>query len=236
MSNTSSCERADELIGFLYGELDEADARRFDRHLRECAACESEFKVFGQIHTSIVEWRNESLGTRSPAFSEAPVLAQAPQASVRSRPSAIMALREFFVLSPLWMKGAAAIAAILFCICAMLAVRYLQSQPSAPGVVKQNSDKIYTQGELDNQVARAIARTHEETETAERQRKEEVAKNQPSPRRPVANVPTSPGIAGNPRRPFTQQEREELAADLRLVTAKDEEDLDITSDSSRPTP
>src|SRR3989442_10739923 len=56
------CERANELISFLYGELGEKDSRRFERHLHECARCESEFAAFAQIRKSIVSWRNESFG------------------------------------------------------------------------------------------------------------------------------------------------------------------------------
>ena len=43
------CERADDLISFLYDELGEKDAREFNRHLQECARCETEFAAFGQI-------------------------------------------------------------------------------------------------------------------------------------------------------------------------------------------
>src|SRR3989442_15228482 len=55
------CERANELISFLYGELGEKDSRRFERHLHECARCESEFAAFAQIRKSIVSWRDELL-------------------------------------------------------------------------------------------------------------------------------------------------------------------------------
>src|SRR6266852_4089802 len=109
MSNTNICERVDDLIGFLYSELSEMEARRFERHLRECAACEAEFTAFGQIRESMVEWRNESLG-----LAGAPVVASDPSlATAATRPeipakSALGALREFFALSPLWMKSATA--------------------------------------------------------------------------------------------------------------------------------
>jgi len=51
------------LLVFLYGELSEMDARRFERHLRECAACAAEFTAFGQIRESMMEWRDESVAS-----------------------------------------------------------------------------------------------------------------------------------------------------------------------------
>ena len=60
------------------------------------------------------------------------------------------------------MKGAAAFAAMLFCICAVLAVAYLKGHPAAPYLVKQDSKNIYSQEELDNQVKQAVARVRVE--------------------------------------------------------------------------
>ena len=99
MSDVKTCERSEELIGFLYGDLSELEARRFERHLNECAVCETELAAFGQIRQSIVEWRDETLGL-------APLPSAAVESSAilqpqRSERSAIAALREFFAPSPL---------------------------------------------------------------------------------------------------------------------------------------
>ena len=56
------CHRAEDLVTYLYGEASESDARDFRAHLQQCDACRGEFAAFGQMHESIVVWRNEALG------------------------------------------------------------------------------------------------------------------------------------------------------------------------------
>nr|MBA3257654.1 zf-HC2 domain-containing protein [Pyrinomonadaceae bacterium] len=56
------CERGNDLIAFLYGEVDERAARDFEQHILNCAECESELGAFKQIRSSVVAWRQESLG------------------------------------------------------------------------------------------------------------------------------------------------------------------------------
>src|SRR6266545_2842401 len=104
------CHRAEDLVGYLYGEANDADAADFRRHLQQCDACRSEFSVFNQVHESIVLWRNKALGA---SFNSAAVV---PAATIDSsefvrhgrKLSALAALREFFTVSPLWLRGATA--------------------------------------------------------------------------------------------------------------------------------
>jgi hypothetical protein len=233
--NTKTCERVDDLVGFLYGELDELESRRFERHLHECAACETEYAAFGQIHGSLMAWRDESLGLGRTALA-ATAASVAPAVTSKRMPvkSALNALREFFALSPLWMKGAAAFATVLFCVCGVLAIAYLQTHPVPIDSAKAGSDKVFTVEELNQQVAAAIEKTRQE------QRDKVDTPAQPpvdAPRKFIVRSgsarPTHDAV-GKLRRPFTQQERNELAADLRLLSSKDEDDLELISDSDRP--
>src|SRR5262245_31151247 len=100
------CERANELVAFLYGELSQVEARKFERHMQECDACKTEYSSFGSIHQSIVAWRDQSLGVRPASL----VVPAGKGASVWA------AFREFFRLAPFWAKGATALATVLFCI------------------------------------------------------------------------------------------------------------------------
>src|SRR5258708_5450197 len=133
-SKQQECERADELVSFLYGELSEGELRQFEHHLHQCEQCTAEFSAFGQIRNSIASWRSESLGVISAPASVS--------AASKARPSALAAIREFFTLSPLWMKGATAFAALLFCACAMLALAYLKGRQ--PTIAAVPTDQIYT--------------------------------------------------------------------------------------------
>src|ERR1700687_5926999 len=147
------CGRADDLIAFLYGELDGEDARKFERHLHDCARCETELASFGEIRQSIVSWRDESLGAAwlpDPA-KDRKLASNRLRAGAQVRPSALAAMREFFNLSPLWLKGAAAFASLLFCVCAVLAIGYLKDRHK--NILAAPSDKIYSKEELDDVVA-----------------------------------------------------------------------------------
>ena len=236
MSNENTCERVDDLIGFLYGELSEMEARRFERHLSECVACTAEFKAFGQIRESIVGWRDQTLGLAGlPVVAAEPAVATPmTQPRVPAR-SAIAAVREFFALSPFWMRGATAFASLLFCVCAVLAVGYLKGRQ--PAVVTAKPDKVYSEKEL--QARLAAERQNKQNDVAVNQVNKST--NQVDNPKHINGPSSMSAVAKNPevrnaRRPFTTRERQELAADLRLVSKKDDDDLDLSIDSNRPTP
>ena len=223
------CERADELVSFLYGELGDQESRRFARHLHECGRCTAEFKVFGQIRNSILTWRNESLGAAS-----APATAMVEMSG--KRPSALAAIREFFTLSPLWMKGATVCASLLFCVCAVLAFVYLKGRE--PTIMAVQSEKIYTQQDLDARVAlekQKVLESQRQTDSSNILAVNEAPK---APRKRHAVTGTIGYVANsrNWRKPLTKQERQELASDLGLLGSRDEEDLDLGSDRNNQSP
>jgi anti-sigma factor RsiW len=118
------CHRAEDLVTYLYNEAGETESRDFANHARTCDACRAELAVFQQVHESISLWRNEALGASFTAgFSSAPVMTET--ASVQPEPrrlSALAALRQFFAVSPLWLRGATAFAALMLCVLAVLAI------------------------------------------------------------------------------------------------------------------
>jgi anti-sigma factor RsiW len=102
------CHRAEDLVTYLYGEANAAEARDFATHLERCDACRAEFSLFNQVHESIVTWRNEALGTAtipavSPVTQTVPL--STPFAQHERKLSAWASLREFFSVSPLWLRG-----------------------------------------------------------------------------------------------------------------------------------
>src|SRR6185503_15470554 len=104
--HSPTCERASDLIAFIYNETGEREAQDFKLHLRECSSCREEAASFGVVRESIVTWRDEALA----GFVSTPV------ATKTNRKSALAALRQFFDLSPLWLKGATAVALLAFCL------------------------------------------------------------------------------------------------------------------------
>ena len=231
------CDRADDLIAFLYHELSDKDARNFERHLHDCVRCDSELAAFGEIRQSIVSWRDEALGA---AWSPSAVNDRALAATAtRAKPSALAAMRQFFNLSPMWMKGATAFASLLFCVCAVLAVAYLRNRKSE--VVQVPNDKIYSKQELDNAVARAVQIKGDEIKN--QQAKDPGSELVMSPAKGKGGNRVNPlrtaGYVANTqslRRPLSRQERRELAADLGLLAARDEDDLDLATDKITQAP
>src|SRR6185503_18707600 len=138
--NSPGCERASDMIAFLYDEADEREARDFEAHLQQCSSCREELASLGVVRESITAWRDEALA----GFVSSPVATQ-PQ-----KKSALAALRQFFDLSPLWLKGATAFAAVAFCVLVGLVV--FQSNNA-----NVNSGGFYTAQDVDRIVKEALA-------------------------------------------------------------------------------
>ncbi|MBA2528292.1 MAG: zf-HC2 domain-containing protein [Pyrinomonadaceae bacterium] len=224
------CERGNDLIAFLYGEIDEHAARDFERHLLNCAECESELGAFKQIRSSVGAWRQESLGAAT-----ATSVAASPavgRASDLEKPSAITAIRKFFEISPLWVNASIAFASVLFCVVSVLALAHL-FENRRPVVV--GDEKRYTEKELQAKIEDAVKSRRQDREARNGTPLPSVAANnnqQVKPQRRGANGTTG-RVATNPkvrRAPLTKSEREQLAADLRLKLPQDDTDLDLLSD------
>ena len=213
MDLSSTCERAGDLVSVLYGEADERERRDFELHINQCGSCRAEFAAFANVRDSIGEWRDEALS----GF----VSAHAPASPTRQ--SALAALRQFFDLSPLWLKSAVGFAAIVFCVLAALAV-FRSGPPQEPArIAETNPAAVYTKQDVDRAVQEALAKQA-------REQRVEAPKlvNVTEPANPkTSNVAKS---APRARRPFSRAEREQLAADLRLLSSDDEADLDQLDD------
>lgn len=119
------CARAEEVVSYLYREASETEARDFEAHMRACASCRTELAAFGQVRGSIDEWRRQSLGSLSSDALGTAAAHPALDAAIHTQPrqrSALAALREFFALSPMWMRAATAFASICVCALAVLAI------------------------------------------------------------------------------------------------------------------
>lgn len=225
--NTRRCDRENDLIAFLYGEVNEREAQDFERHLRTCSECQSELSAFKPIRQSMIAWRDEALGRiRETILIEG-------RASVPRKQSAVAALREFFNLSPLWLKGVVAFASIVFCVFGSLALARLFNRDD--GSVSSNDKKIYTQEDLNKKIDEAVqAKSQELANRNESRTNQTATANEGLRTIPTGLSPgrrsTSPHSAKTLSRPLTKTEREQLAADLRLISSKDEVTLDLLGD------
>ena len=199
MDEKLNCERAIDVVSYLYGETDEGETRDIEMHLLECSSCQAEAASFGQVRESIVAWRDEALTAFIPSTVALP-----------QKRSAMAAFRQFFDLSPLWLKGATAFAAVVFCVLAVLVFVNLKKE-NTPPPVQVNAG--YTQQQVDQLIKEALADKQIQTPIEEKA----------PPERVVAKKQAAKG-----RRPLSRAERDQLAADLRLLPTED--DLDLLGD------
>ena len=210
MNNSPSCERGADLIAFLYGEANESERRDFELHLQVCAGCQEEVASFGIVRESITAWRDEALSG----------FVSTPLPDTATKKSALAALRQFFDLSPLWLKGATAFALIALCVLAALAIIRTER-----GSLAGKSDAIYTQYDVDRMVKDALAKHTRSPQPQPAPQEPVIVAQSPKPKR----VPAQRESAKS-RRPLTRSEREQLAADLRLLSTDDEAGLNLLAD------
>lgn len=215
--NNESCERGNDLISVLYGEANEREALEFQQHLQLCRMCQAEMTSFGQLRESIDAWKFEALS----GFTTQ----QVPTTESRRNKSAFAALREFFDLSPLWLKGATAFAALLFVMFAVIA--FGRFKTAEPTITTAKSDAIYTEEQKNVIVQKALEEQKAALLTALQPKGEEVKPSTPVDR-PHRSGSTQ---LSKGRRPLSRREREQLAADLRLLQQSDADDgLELLSD------
>ncbi|MCA1579434.1 MAG: zf-HC2 domain-containing protein [Acidobacteria bacterium] len=213
---SSNCERADDLVSVLYGEVSERETRDFELHLKQCAGCRAEFAAFGQVRESIGEWRDEALTGFVPSHSAMPVPVV--------KKSALGALLRFFDLSPLWLKGAVGFAAVVFCVLAASAVFRPRPEVSQVATVRPNA--VYTQADVDRAVQQALAKQEEQRLVTPKPMVVESAPNK--------STVAKRGRRPEAQRPFSRAEREQLAADLRLLSGDDDLNLELPGDQNNP--
>ena len=228
------CHRAEDMVTYLYGEATAEEASDFATHMRQCDACRAEFALFNNVHESIVAWRSEVLG---------PVAVRELQAAVQPIPaspafvhhprklSGLAALREFFAVSPAWLRGAAAFAGIVLCALLVFAVLRLSQKP-AP-IVNNNNEARYNRQEFDKAVQAEVDRRMTEVAPRPVDKGDRAATNEQTNKKPRTQTAAN-RVRPNQRRVLTAQEREQLAADLGLIQARDEELPFVLPDQPNP--
>ena len=212
VNNSSNCERASDLIAFLYNEMNDQEKRDFESHLKECRTCNEEVASFGLVRQSITTWRDEVLSG----------FVSAPLTTKTEKKSALAAFRQFFDLSPLWLKGATVFAVLVFCLLAVLATVKLQTTDTQVSSTEQNRNTVYTEQDVERLVKEALAKQKQVEEPAP-----EIVKTLESPK---PRVTVQSNQTATSRRPLSRAEREQLAAELRLLSTTDDTDLHLLGD------
>ena len=183
------CGRSEELVAYLYGETTKEEAGLFRRHLEACPACREELDALGGVREAVGVWRAEALGS-VPSLNIGEVFAPAFEArplAARGR-SARAALREFFSLSPLWLRAGAFAATLAVCALVLLTLARAEVRWGSDGlafrtgveerVVREEIPKQvgYTEEQVNELVERRVA---EATERLNAKAKEEAEAQRP---------------------------------------------------------
>ncbi|HEV2914343.1 MAG TPA: zf-HC2 domain-containing protein [Pyrinomonadaceae bacterium] len=240
---TSTCGRAETtLVAYLYGEADKGEAKDFESHLSRCEACEAELASFASVRTSIAGWRQQMLGaTESTAPATQQQLAPTPEtvktSSTARQRSALAALREFFALSPVWLRAGTAFASLMICALVVFAVaRVMEGPRVVERIVERGPSEAEVNALVDKRVRErvAIATARVET-TAPQQQQQQFAAPSSARKDSIlaqskagrsSSLSRRDGASLNSRaRASAREEYEQLAQDLQLIPARDEEDL-----------
>ena len=223
------CHRAEDLVTYLYDEASAAEARDFANHAEACDACRAELAVFQQVHESILLWRNEALGsTFSAATSPLPSTTEASPSSMPSVPrrlSALGAVRQFFSVAPLWLRGATAFAAVMLCVLGVLAIS--RSWNRAPLRANNSTEQtVYTEAQFKEAVAKQVNEQIADIKRSQDSIQASLKVGQDKPgNQNISQKELAGTVATKSQRTrgLTRAEREQLAADLRLISRDDEE-------------
>lgn len=217
------CHRAEDLVTYLYGEATQAEARDFSGHLEQCESCKAEFALFRQVHDSILEWRSEALGAASRPIAHREIVSTAVPVHGSTRLSAVAALRQFFTVSPLWLRGAAGLALVLLFMLLGLSAARLFQKP------REQTRNVYTQEQIQADIAKEVERqmgdwnrkngSDKSIAQASRPKANQDERRVVTPRTQTASIRQRRG------RPLSRSEREQLEASLRLIPRRDEDEL-----------
>lgn len=102
MSLMFTCDDKATLVAYLYDDLDAADQRRVDEHLRQCAACAAEVGALAGVRTQLTQWAppNAELGFTNVRTGGAPAAAvPRPPQGWHTVPVWAQAVAAIFVLA-----------------------------------------------------------------------------------------------------------------------------------------
>ncbi|HEY0545218.1 MAG TPA: zf-HC2 domain-containing protein [Pyrinomonadaceae bacterium] len=149
---TQSCERASDLVAYLYGEASADEARDFKSHLNACHACRAEMSAFTEVREAVGTWREQALHPMTSTTMETNAARARKTSEAAPKRSALAALREFFTHSPMWLRGATAFAALLLIALMVITVMHFserkdstlvrQATPAAPAPPEQKAAPV----------------------------------------------------------------------------------------------
>lgn len=231
-----SCARAEDLVAYLYDEMESAAALDFSAHAQHCASCHAELAGFRQVRVSIGEWRQQALGSlaSTAAATTSPAAIEPVRHVPERKRSALAALREFFTLSPAWMRAATVALGLIFCALIVLTVSRYSEQPKVVAVKSSEAQLVKIIDGQGTKKATDITPTPQSSESPPSVVETSGLKDgmRQSVKRSLRQAGTEQSKLAGVRKPkISPEESRGIARDLRLIASKEEEeDLPRLSD------
>jgi hypothetical protein len=137
-NHKDQCVWTDQLVEFIYDEMDEAQKNNFTAHLPDCVACREEISAFGGVRNTLAAyWQDEFAPLNTPPI-EIPQQTTTVRTLAAPARSWLDSLRALFAGSLTWMPTAAMAAAALV-LCGFLAFVFLSGTQNTPEIVQENN-------------------------------------------------------------------------------------------------
>lgn len=107
-NHNSFCDFAEDAVAYLYGEIDETQKAKFEKHLSLCSHCEEEVTAFASVRSSVLNWKAEEFDILSSPVIDIP-FEPLPKTvkNVEISPSWFESLGKLFSFSPFKLAAAA---------------------------------------------------------------------------------------------------------------------------------
>jgi hypothetical protein len=246
-TKTPACSYSEALVSYLYGEISPVESRDFEKHMGACGICQSEFAEFTQVRDSISEWRERVFNPEGEIIiAETPRLV--PFGAVAQRPryySARAAIREFFALSPLWLRGAIAFGVVAFFALAAFSilrvsrpetvvvekpVAVMPSQQEIDTLVLNSTEKIRAQSAETVSLSRNTAQQNAQIPQIARSQRGAGATNSGRRRTRTRTFRPGSGINDKDEVALSESESGQLLSDLGLAASNEDENVPRLSD------
>lgn len=230
-----SCKFSSDLVSYLYEEISPAESRIFEAHLKSCKACRSEFAEFTAVRDAVGVWRNEILAVApSSPVTDVPRM---PVTDLNEQPkrSAMAAFREFFSLSPMWLRGVTAFGALAVCTLLIFSVwkvynpervvvRETVQLASSKAIKDQSSTNVLPETARNEEATLPVETPTPVTRKLQNRSAPMRRHNSPAPQRAIP-------VQGSQQYAVLMDDKNrEILSDLGLVSSRDEEATPRLSD------
>ncbi len=125
------CSFSEQIISYVYGEMNEAENASFTFHISKCSGCAEELAGFGIVRTEILNWKHKEFSPLSTPKIQIPY----ETVAVEAKPSIFAPVWEVFSFSQMWMKTATAFAVLAIFAGITFSVFYTNKSVDLAGMV-----------------------------------------------------------------------------------------------------